>query len=107
LNLLLNGIEAVQHSRQGGKRRVEIELTSSDDHAKLYVSDTGDGPSNPSRDSIFEPFVTTKPEGVGLGLTMARQVVEAHGGEISWQRRDGRTEFRVALPLAVKEASVV
>jgi signal transduction histidine kinase len=107
LNLLLNGIEAVQHSSRFVERRVEIEVTSSDDHAELCISDTGDGPSNASSDSIFEPFVTSKPEGVGLGLTMARQVVEAHDGEISWQRRHGRTEFRVALPLAVKEASVV
>jgi nitrogen-specific signal transduction histidine kinase len=47
---------------------------------------------------LFEPFVTSKPEGVGRGLAVARQVVEGHGGTISWQRRDGRTCFRVEFP---------
>jgi nitrogen-specific signal transduction histidine kinase len=48
---------------------------------------------------LFEPFVTSKPEGVGLGLAVARQVAEAHGGAVSWQRDAGRTRFRIELPL--------
>jgi len=48
---------------------------------------------------LFEPFVTGKPEGVGLGLAVARQVAEAHGGAIGWRRDADRTCFEIDLPL--------
>jgi nitrogen-specific signal transduction histidine kinase len=48
---------------------------------------------------LFEPFVTGKPDGTGLGLFVARQIAEDHGGAIRWDRRDGMTEFIVELPL--------
>src|SRR5262249_18335327 len=47
---------------------------------------------------LCEPFVTGKPEGVGLGLAVARRVAEGHGGTISWRREEGKTCFRVVLP---------
>jgi nitrogen-specific signal transduction histidine kinase len=48
---------------------------------------------------LFEPFVTSKPEGVGLGLAVARQVAESHGGSLSWRRDPDRTCFRIELPV--------
>jgi signal transduction histidine kinase len=66
----------------------------------LEVSDSGPGPGADVADRLFEPFVTGKPEGVGLGLAVARQVAEAHGGGISWSRASGHTCFRVELPAA-------
>jgi signal transduction histidine kinase len=65
----------------------------------LEVLDSGPGPPAALGDRLFEPFVTGKPDGVGLGLAVARQVAEAHGGRITWERQ-GRTCFRVELPAA-------
>jgi nitrogen-specific signal transduction histidine kinase len=64
----------------------------------LEVLDSGPGPPAEIAAKLFEPFVTGKAEGVGLGLAVARQVVESHGGRISWDREGGRTRFWVELP---------
>jgi signal transduction histidine kinase len=64
----------------------------------LEVFDSGPGPAKDVAERLFEPFVTGKPEGVGLGLAVARQVAEGHGGRIGWSRAGGRTCFRVELP---------
>jgi nitrogen-specific signal transduction histidine kinase len=65
----------------------------------VEVIDSGSGPPPELAAKLFEPFVTGKPEGIGLGLAVAKQAVDAHGGRIEWARRDGRTVFRVELPL--------
>ena len=64
----------------------------------LEVLDSGPGPPADIADRLFEPFITGKPEGVGLGLAVASQVADAHGGTITWSRAAGHTGFRVALP---------
>lgn len=105
LNLILNAIEAVQQVpvSDGAPRDVEVSLRRTDeDVAEILVRDTGLGPSAAAE--IFDPFVSTKAEGAGLGLAVAGQVVEAHGGCIAWTREAGVTQFRMMLPLAEKEA---
>ena len=62
--------------------------------------DSGPGPAPEVAARLFEPFVTGKPEGVGLGLAVARQVAEAHGGTIGWRRDGNLTCFAIELPLA-------
>jgi signal transduction histidine kinase len=64
----------------------------------IEISDTGPGPPPTIALRLFEPFVTGKHQGVGLGLAVAKQVTEAHDGQIDWARRSGRTVFRVELP---------
>jgi signal transduction histidine kinase len=78
-----------------GVRRKEADGLT----AVVEINDSGPGPPPKVSGRLFEPFVTGKPEGVGLGLAVGRQVAEAHGGRIHWEREDGRTCFRIELPL--------
>jgi len=93
LNLTLNAVEA---AGSGG----EVQLSSNDhgDCVILEVSDTGPGPPEDLMDRLSEPFVTSKPEGVGLGLAIAHQVAVEHGGRLSWTRDGETTRFRLTIP---------
>lgn len=107
LNVLGNAVEA---AGPGGivqvTMRDKLGLVPHPPSVVLEVRDSGPGPKAEIADRLFEPFVTGKPEGVGLGLAVARQVAEAHGGSIHWSREDGWTCFRVELPLASELAMV-
>lgn len=101
INLLVNAVEAAEQGvvREGVPASVAIELARSDhEHLLLTVSDSGTGPPNELGDELFEPFVTAKKDGVGLGLSVAREVARRHGGDITWRRTSGRTCFTVELP---------
>lgn len=93
LNLTLNAIEA---AGEGGT--VELRTVGDTEAVRIEVLDSGSGPAEELGDSLFEPFVSTKPEGVGLGLALAQQAAELHGGTLSWQRRATRTVFMLCLP---------
>src|SRR5205823_4178082 len=92
LNIVSNAVEAV-----GAKGAVEVRLTSNGT-AVVEVIDTGPGPDAGLAGRLFEPFVTGKTEGVGLGLAVAKQVIDAHRGKIEWTREDGKTVFRIEIP---------
>lgn len=94
LNVVTNAIEAA-----GPGGWVEVRLRREANMGIVEVLDSGRGPSSDVANKLFEPFVTGKPDGVGLGLAVARQVAEAHGGKLSWFRADNATWFRVELPL--------
>ena len=94
LNLLLNGVQACDH---GGK--VSLLVGHADDFAELVVVDTGKGIPPEILSNIFRPFFTTKGNGTGLGLSLARRMVENHGGRLevdSWMGKGSR--FTVTLP---------
>jgi PAS domain S-box-containing protein len=78
LNLLRNGIEAVEGKRDG---RVKIQALRRDDHVQVTVEDNGPGIAEPVG-SIFESFMSTKPQGLGIGLPISRTIIEAHGGRL-------------------------
>jgi signal transduction histidine kinase len=93
VNLLTNAVEA---AGAGGQVEVTVEL-STDGSSIIEVWDSGPGPDGVVADRLFQPFVTGKADGVGLGLFVARQAAEAHGGRLDWRRHRGRTCFRVEL----------
>lgn len=100
LNLVTNAIEAA-----GPGGQVTLRTISKDRLIGVEVGDNGPGPSSRVADVLFEPFVTTKPEGVGLGLALVRQVALDHGGSLTWQREAGHTVFRLMFPAAVSKTS--
>ncbi|HVT30942.1 MAG TPA: HAMP domain-containing sensor histidine kinase [Lacipirellulaceae bacterium] len=110
LNLLLNAVQAAQ--QHGLQHRVQprvcVEISATtDDRGEIIVSDSGAGPADAVAGSLFEPFVTDKAEGAGLGLSVAKDIVTAHGGSIEWNRENGMTRFRVGLPLIKKGCACV
>ncbi|MFP6693015.1 MAG: ATP-binding protein [Pirellulales bacterium] len=103
INLLLNAVEAVsQHTLPDAAGSVNItvgtESTKDGERVTVEVDDSGPGPADDVRNRIFEPLVTEKPDGTGLGLYVAKEIVDQHGGTITWQRRKNRTCFVVSLP---------
>ena len=91
-NLLDNAVAA---SPRG--EAVEITTSVENGAARIVVRDHGPGVAPAIRDRLFTPFATTKPDGIGLGLVLARDLVEAHGGTLDWRPAAPGTEFVVTL----------
>ncbi len=120
LNLVKNAAEAItnannlhgeivlstafQHGRRvaipGSRTRIDLPLI-------VIVRDNGPGIADDIRPHLFEPFVTSKPSGNGLGLALVAKIVGDHGGLIEVDSRPGRTEFRLHLPVVVDKESDV
>ncbi len=97
LNLTLNAIEA---AGPGGEVQLKANELSLANALLIEVRDNGPGPPSELTEALGEPFVTGKPEGVGLGLALARQVAIDHGGMLTWERESQQTCFRLTLPIA-------
>jgi signal transduction histidine kinase len=96
LNLLLNAIQSMD---KPGTIRVSL-LQDEDDAVTILVSDEGKGIAPEHLPNIFRPFFTTKGHGTGLGLSLARRIVESHGGTINVDSTVGQgTQFTVQLPI--------
>jgi signal transduction histidine kinase len=95
-NLIHNAIQAMQ-----GVGKITIETYQREGHVGIRITDSGPGIPEAIRGRIFDPFFTTKDqgEGTGLGLGIAHQIVQRHGGRIEVASEPGRTSFEVLLPL--------
>jgi signal transduction histidine kinase len=100
LNLVGNAIDALAEVRRDNRRITVRTNLPDDDTAELSVSDTGPGVRPDVLEQIFEPFVTTKNGGMGMGLAIACTIVKAHGGRL-WveNQAGGGAIFRLTLPL--------
>ena len=98
-NLLVNSIDAVE-GNEPGSRRIQISsLVAADDAVEVRVRDNGVGLNAVDTRSMFQPAYTTKPNGMGMGLSISRSIIEAHGGQL-WaeQNTDGGATFFLMLP---------
>jgi two-component system NtrC family sensor kinase len=101
MNLILNAVEAMP---EGGALSIAIDRT--DETLRLEIADTGRGIAEEEAKQIFEPFYTTKRQGLGLGMPYARKIIEQHGGTISLSSRLGEgTTISVVLPAREKEVA--
>ena len=99
LNLVVNGIDAMKDT-PAENRIITIRTSRVEEIAELSVSDRGPGIPKDKLKEIFEPFFTSKAEGMGMGLSIARTIIEAHQGQIWAKNRDhGGASFRIKLPL--------
>lgn len=104
-NLARNAIDAAV---QGGEKKVAISARRSGEAVVIDVADSGPGVPENIRSRLFEPFVTSKADGTGLGLALCQRLAERMGGELSLAQEEAETVFRLRLPEArelVQEAA--
>ncbi|HEX8563689.1 MAG TPA: HAMP domain-containing sensor histidine kinase [Flavobacterium sp.] len=94
INLLTNSIYALKDKSD---KVIYISSSSVNNRLFLTISDTGKGVEKEIRDKIFLPFFTTRKDGAGIGLTLSKNIIEAHGGYLSYQSDDEKTSFVICL----------
>jgi two-component system sensor kinase FixL len=101
LNLVRNGLEAMENVE---RPLLKVSTRKHSDHLEISVTDIGPGISPEIKDRLFEPFVTTKAQGMGVGLSICRTIIEAHSGRL-WvdDNPSGGTVFRFTLPIAAAD----
>ena len=98
INLIRNAGEAM---RQSPRRELTLTTEMADPHTvAVEVGDSGPGIADDIAQQLFQPFVTSKPGGMGIGLAISKRIIEAHDGEISVRRNEeGGATFRFTLPV--------
>jgi two-component system sensor kinase FixL len=97
VNLMRNAMEAM---RASSRRLLLVRTLAERGRVVVEVSDTGPGIPADIEERLFQPFVTSKPGGMGIGLSIAKRIIEAHGGEIGFRPGDMGTTFFFSLALA-------
>ena len=94
-NVIENIVEAMPNGGVLG-----VKVSKGKNEVAVSASDTGEGIPEPKRAMLFKPFYTTKPHGLGLGLFYAKDIVEAHGGSVSYASTPGKgTTFTISIPI--------
>jgi len=106
LNLLLNAMEAMAECAEDGRTiTVRTENTEADT-VHVSLQDAGPGLREGTQQQVFEPFYTTKPSGVGMGLAISKSIIEAHGGRIwATDNATAGATFHFLLPLASRRST--
>jgi two-component system sensor kinase FixL len=101
-NLMRNAIEAMRDSE---RRELSVStVVENEDEVMVVVEDTGPGISDEIADQLFQPFVTTKAGGMGIGLSICKRIVEAHGGDMTVSSNSaGGATFRFTVPIYKEE----
>ena len=105
LNLILNGVEAMSSVGEG-PRQLSISAELANNHGVIVaVRDSGPGIDPEHLDLVFKPFHTTKPSGMGMGLSICRSIIDAHGGRL-WAEanRPRGAIFQFILPASVEDS---
>lgn len=98
LNLVMNALQAMEKKPTG---LLKVGARVREGHLYIEVGDDGEGIGRENLDRVFDPFFTTKPDGTGLGLPIAHQIVQSHGGSMSLVSEAGRgTTFTVRIPVS-------
>jgi signal transduction histidine kinase len=100
VNLIVNAMDAMSGTASA-ERKITVRTARNEDLAEVSVIDTGPGIPSDKLKVVFEPFFSTKAQGMGMGLSIARTIIEAHDGQI-WavNKPGGGATFRIMLPLA-------
>jgi C4-dicarboxylate-specific signal transduction histidine kinase len=104
LNLMVNAMDAMR-DQPAGRRFIRIQTVAAGDRVRVALRDHGEGIAEQAMADIFRPFFTTKSHGMGLGLSISRSLVEAHGGAL-WAENaaDGGAVFWIEMPVHPEES---
>jgi signal transduction histidine kinase len=104
LNLIINAVEAMSGMREGARELLIVTEKAESNGALVAVRDSGPGLDLKSVDRLFEAFYTTKVQGMGIGLTICRSIIEAHGGQMWAGANEPRgAVFQFTVPLEQDE----
>jgi two-component system sensor kinase FixL len=106
LNLIRNALDATEEANpSAGRVIVGMDLIENGDYLKFWVRDFGYGIADDLSDHIFEAFVTSKLKGTGMGLSVSRTIINAHGGELWYEVKEPGIKFIFTIPTAVSDVN--